>query len=392
MKEVHTFEELEARLGSAQGLADLVVQDVNVAGLEDRLGKAPVQGTVFLGCNIAPELVAKLHSGGALVFPDIPTLPFNPYRNALYSPEELFSGFVPGDPCSYCKTLDAVVYRHWETTGRSAPPNLLEALARRLHDHAITDATIDFLAAIKSTCRGRVAIMGGHSMLRSDAEFLDVCRISKELSEAGYLLLSGGGPGAMEATHVGASLAHRGDQELRETVSALAKAPHYRDRDWLSQGLQVKATLESAGTLGSSLAIPTWLYGHEPPTPFARHIAKYFSNSVREEGLVTLASEGIIFAPGSAGTIQEVFQDATQNHYATTGVVSPMVFLGVEFWTQTKPVFPLLEQLAQGEDYAQLLTVVDGVDAAVDFIKSHPPVAGGAGDWSFCRAHCDENS
>ncbi len=61
-----------------------------------------------------------------------------------------------------------------------------------------------------------------------------------------------------------------------------------------------------------SIGIPTWLYGHEPPAPFATHIAKYFANSVREDGLLTIAKHGVIFAPGSAGTTQEIFQDATQ--------------------------------------------------------------------------------
>ena len=44
--------------------------------------------------------------------------------------------------------------------------------------------------------------MGGHSILRSDAMYLQVVRLSKMLTEEGYLMLSGGGPGAMEATHV----------------------------------------------------------------------------------------------------------------------------------------------------------------------------------------------
>ena len=42
-------------------------------------------------------------------------------------------------------------------------------------------------------------------------------------------------------------------------------------------------------TLGrdGGLGIPTWLYGHEPTTPFARVIAKYFQNSIREKAAST---------------------------------------------------------------------------------------------------------
>jgi hypothetical protein len=49
---------------------------------------------------------------------------------------------------------------------------------------------------------------------------------------------------------------------------------------------------------GESLALPTWYYGHEPSTPFATQIAKYFQNSIREDGPITLAAHGIVFASG----------------------------------------------------------------------------------------------
>src|ERR1035441_8704757 len=46
------------------------------------------------------------------------------------------------------------------------------------------------------------------------------------------------------------------------------------------------------------------------------NIGKYFQNSIREDGLVSLGTHGIVFAEGKAGTIQEVFQNATQNYYS----------------------------------------------------------------------------
>ena len=101
----------------------------------------------------------------------------------------------------------------------------------------------------------------------------------------------------------------------------------------------------------SSLAVPTWFYGHEPSNLFSVHIAKYFSNSLREDGLLAIAMHGIIFAPGSAGTTQEVFQDATQNHYATYGVVSPMVFLGREHFGEHTLIYDCLSRQAEGKGY-----------------------------------------
>ena len=69
--------------------------------------------------------------------------------------------------------------------------------------------------------------------------------------------------------------------------------------------------------------------------------------------------------------MQEVFQDAAQNHYKTFGFASPMVFLGREHWTQTMPVYHLLESLqAQGKYRNLLLSIVDTAEQAVEEILS----------------------
>ena len=108
--------------------------------------------------------------------------------------------------------------------------------------------------------------------------------------------------------------------------------------------------------------MPTWHYGHEPPNVFATRIAKYFANSIREDGLLAMALGGVVFAPGSAGTIQEIFQDAAQNHYHSFGQPSPMVLFGVRYWYEDKPVYPLLRSLAEGHEYGRLLSIVDSVE------------------------------
>ena len=81
------------------------------------------------------------------------------------------------------------------------------------------------------------------------------------------------------------------------------------------------------------LAIPTWLYGHEPANLFAGRIAKYFSNAIREDTILRLARGGIVFAPGRAGTVQEVFQAATKTYYGTDGASGAYVFLDRAYWT-----------------------------------------------------------
>ena len=75
---------------------------------------------------------------------------------------------------------------------------------------------------------------------------------------------------------------------------------------------------------------------------------------------------GIIYTPGSAGTMQEIFQDAVQNHYLSFGFASPMIFMGKSFWTEEMPIYPLLEQLSNSGKYKNLLlTLTDDSDEIV---------------------------
>lgn len=389
MREIHSIEELTAHLGKTHSLKDTVVQSVDLSTLKNEVLSATIDNTVFLGCVLPDEVLASVVNQGAQVFPKLTGLPFNPYQPILYNAATLFDGFDHRDPCSYCDTSDGRIYQHWQNTGGPNPSTIADALARRLHDMAMTDAIEDFMMNLGAG-KKVVGMMGGHSMLRSDAAYLKAAKISRELTRRGYLMVSGGGPGAMEATHVGAWFVDRTDDELEEAVAQLATAPSYKDKQWLAEAFRVMEQYPVAeGGAHVSLGIPTWLYGHEPPTPFASHIAKYFANSVREDGLVTIATSGLIFAPGSAGTIQEIFQDATQNHYATTGVSSPMVFLNEQYWTQEKPIYPVLKQLAVGKPYHDLIAIFDDMDSIISFIESNAPIPSEDKQWSFCSEHCN---
>ena len=94
-------------------------------------------------------------------------------------------------------------------------------------------------------------------------------------------------------------------------------------------------------------------------------------NSVREDILLSAAKGGIIYSPGSAGTLQEIFQDAAQNHYQSLGYPSPMVFLGKDYYSKDVPVFPMLENLLeQGFYKSLLLSITDDADEAISNILS----------------------
>jgi len=277
------------------------------------------------------------------------------------------SGYEIGNHDSYQNTVDGRCYRHYVAERKDNATDVRTTLARRLHDHAISDAVQEYLAGKKV-----VAIMGGHNLGRNVPMYLEIARLARDLANAGLLPASGGGPGAMEATHLGAWFAERDDAELQDAVAILSKAPKYDPiGPWLDTAFEVAEKYPVTSTNKcDSLGIPTWLYGHEPPTPFALHIAKYFANSVREDGLLAIARYGVVFSPGSAGTVQEIFQDATQNHYKTQGIASPMIFLGKQYWQETKPVYPLLVKLAEGQEYSRLLGIEDDRTAILKHIVS----------------------
>ena len=104
---------------------------------------------------------------------------------------------------------------------------------------------------------------------------------------------------------------------------------------------------------------------------FASGIAKFFSNAVREDVLLRGATRALIVLPGSAGTVQEVFQFATGSYYAepTTPIV-PLVLVGRRHWTETLPAWPLLEALGDGRPMAGRIALVDSPDAAVDAVEA----------------------
>lgn len=386
MREIHDEATFMRFLESATSLANVVVQNLDLRPHAAALRALDVRDGVLLGCEIEPIDLADAVTRGALVFPRLRGLPYEPWRTTLYTPDELFAGFAIDDPCTYCDTLDARVYGHFRATGGADEAPLLEAFARRLHDHGISEALESLLAKHERV----VAFMGGHAMRRDDPTYLSVARMASQLARVGVIIATGGGPGAMEAANLGARFASGDDAELVSAVRMLAEAPLYKDRDWLAAAYRVRSTFASVldASPTPTLGVPTFFYGHEPPNAFATWHAKYFANCVREEGLVSLATHGIVFAPGSAGTVQEIFQDACQNHYGTVrGLVSPMVLFGVRYWTEKLPVLPVLAQLSRGT-WEDRVVASDDPDAIVSFLIGQGPQKLDRASWSFCSAFC----
>lgn len=294
-------------------------------------------------------------------------VPYNTTKDGLYTPQELYKGYDYKHPETFAGCYDQQVYRFFLERGKiTSDP--LESVVRSFHDHFVIQGIYRLLECYDK--RKVVGVMGGSAMKRTDEAYRNIAYIAKHLTEQGSLMVSGGGSGAMEATSLGAYLAGRDGSDIDRALAILAKAPSYCSDGYMEAAFEVLDTIPHSGEY-ECLSIPTWLYGHEPTAPFATHIGKLFGNCVREDMLLTISYGGIIYTPGSAGTMQEIFQDAVQNHYLTLGLSSPMVFLDKTFWTETMPAYSMLKNLSETGRYKNLLlTVTDSPDEVINAITA----------------------
>jgi predicted Rossmann-fold nucleotide-binding protein len=311
---------------------------------------------------------------------------FHPFRNSLYSVDELFSGFVEKRAQSYTESVDFQIYLQYLAAGSYAPTDYSVATMEAVHDNAIRHATQSYLSSVSA--KAAVAFMGGHDLPRNSQVYAKIAFLARDLARRKYLPISGGGPGAMEATHLGALHKNASRAALASSLRVLGRHPELpgdlqkivgrngkinrrlagKAHAWLLPAYRIRRRMKHPGP---SLAIPTWLYGHEPTTPFATKIAKYFQNSVREDRLMAIATHGVIYFEGRAGTLQEVFQDAAQNYYRVLGDFSPMIFFGTRQWSEVLPVVAVLKKLFTSKDFERHVCVTDEPAAVLEFLAQH---------------------
>ncbi|MFF1882868.1 LOG family protein [Pseudarthrobacter sp. NPDC058196] len=361
VQDLASFDRLVA--GGAVNLHGWHAQSLDLRGRAAALKRVDVEGAMFLGCLFDDGMEANLRSRGALIFPRLEGVPFDPYRAALYSPAELYAGLASSP---YEELPDARIY-HWSI--QPGQRHRVDAtLASALHDHAIGDALDELTGTAPWNRRSIVGVMGGHAAPRGSREFAQAARLGRLLARDGHVVATGGGPGAMEAANLGAYLSEASDGDVQRELAALAAVPGFRPS--VSAWARAAAAVVDRHPDGTpSLGIPTWFYGHEPPNYFATHIAKYFANAIREAILLQLCHGGIVFLPGAAGTVQEIFQDACENYYGAREKVAPMVLVGRRHWEQEFPAWPMLASLAAGRTMADYIFLVDTVDEAVEVLR-----------------------
>jgi predicted Rossmann-fold nucleotide-binding protein len=302
-----------------------------------------------------------------VIVPDAPgPLPFVPLREHLYSQDELTRRTAgPEGP-----TLDEEVGAWFHGIGHGVD----FAVVRALHD-----ATIDVALARHLVGRSVVGVMGGHADARGSDRYVAVTRLGRTLSRSGFHVATGGGPGLMEAANLGAWFAPAPDADLDAALELLDAAPSY-EHDPVAYVDVARAVRERWPVGGDSLGVPTWVYAEEPTSAFCTHIAKYFTNSIREDGLLALARSAVVYTPGGAGTAQEIFTDAAQNTNTLYEVRSPMVFLGRDFYERDEPeLVRAVRRQAEHFGWDELVTVVDDIDDAVAFVLARDPDRDGSG-------------
>ena len=348
--EIESLEEFDRYVGDGtRTLRGFHLQSLDLTGRAAELARVEVSGAVFLGCRFpageGPGGELDVRRRGGLVFPAVPDVPFDPYRSTLYTPAELYAGLEHG----YAATLDAAAYA-WSR----GPRTLDQSLAMALHDHAMDDAVEEYAAGHRI-----VGVMGGHAVRRDAPTYLAAARLGRDLAQSGELtVLTGGGPGAMEAVNLGAWLGRATEDALGEAVATVAAVPDFHP-DVTAWAQAAFAVLDRWPAGEESLGIPTWFYGHEPPNVFATRAAKYFRNALREDMLLRLCRAGVVFLPGAAGTVQEIFQAACASYYSRPQLVAPLVLVGRDYWSTQLPAWPLVEVLGGGRPMGTRLHLVD---------------------------------
>ena len=365
--EIESLDALDDHLADGSPLRGLRLQDLDLTGYGPQFAAHPdLTGVVVLGGVVPTDVAEILLRRGAIVFPGVADAPVDPWRG-LYRPDDLYAGLEHG----YAATPDARAY-HWFVDA-NVRTDAYCTLVRAIHDDTVTDE-LDELIDGRST----VAVMGGHRVGRGTPEYADAARLGHRLADAGHLVATGGGPGAMEAVNLGALC--RDERALAPAIERLAAVPgfHPSVTRWARLALEVRAGIvgdepevptESLGPTARSLGIPTWFYGHEPPNVFCDAVAKYFSNAIREDGLLTRAASGVVVLGGAAGTVQEVFQAVTPLYYASDDVeLAPLVLVGRKQWVDAVPVWPMLLAVAAGRRMEQAVHLVDTVEEVLPLI------------------------
>ncbi len=186
-----------------------------------------------------------------------------------------------------------------------------------------------FIAKYKKT----VSVFGSARLPEGSRYYLDAVELARRLGKEGFNIITGGGPGIMEA-------ANRGAYEAGST----------------SIGLNIQL-------------------------PFEQRINKYVTRGIgfhyffTRKVMLSAGGQAYVFFPGGFGTLDEFFEIITLIQTRKMERI-PVVLYGEEFW---QPLAQFIDSVVVGKfktinpDDAKLYTVVDSVNEAFSIIKKSKP-------------------
>lgn len=185
-----------------------------------------------------------------------------------------------------------------------------------------------------------VTVFGSARLQESDDYYTDACRLGQLLAEAGLAVITGGGPGIMEAANRGA----------------------------YQQG---------GRSIGLNIALP-----HEQGANEYQTVSMNFRYFFVRKMMFVKHTVGFAIYPGGFGTMDELFEALT---LVQTGKVAkfPIVLVGRDYWSGLMDWLrkTMLAAGCIGEEDLSLLHLVDTADEAariiIDRHHAYPDVVGG---------------
>jgi len=185
----------------------------------------------------------------------------------------------------------------------------------------------DFIANFKKT----VTVFGSARLSPEDHYYKEARKFAQLSAKAGYTIITGGGPGIMEA-------ANRGAFDMK----------------------------------GESVGLNIQLPSEQKTNPYVKSplgFNYFFTRKV----MLSFAAQAYVFFPGGFGTLDELFEMVTLIQTGKIMKPTPIIVVGKEYW---QPLFGWLKLEVQekhgaiGKEDFKILNLVDSAEEAFSLIKT----------------------
>ena len=187
---------------------------------------------------------------------------------------------------------------------------------------------VDSFEKMRHKPKALVSVFGSARTPEDDPVYASARELGGKLVEAGYGVITGGGPGVMEAASRGAY-----------------------EKNGISVGLNIELPME------------------QHPNPYQTHSISFNYFFVRKVSFLKY-STAIIVYPGGFGTLDELSEVLTMVQTGKINLI-PIIFVNRKFWSGLIKWFKntmLAEKMISPEDM-ELIEVVDTAEEAVAYLK-----------------------